>query len=58
MKKDQKIHRSDWADTSPTTTISITGEVAPGALGGLSFEELTGQELLSGYPEREETEDK
>ncbi|MDG4656047.1 hypothetical protein P6P90_01740 [Ectobacillus antri] len=58
MRKDQKIHKNEWVDTSPTTTISITGEVAPGALGGLSFEELTGQEPLIKHPERWGTEDK
>ncbi|WP_028400434.1 hypothetical protein [Ectobacillus panaciterrae] len=43
--KKEVIHE-ETVDVSPVTTVSRTGEVAPGALGGLSFDELTGRDLV------------
>ncbi|MFX3624721.1 MAG: hypothetical protein ACE3JP_11890 [Ectobacillus sp.] len=46
IAKAKKIHEQIEVEISPTATVSAAGEIAQGALGGFSFEELIGQDVI------------
>ncbi|MBO9128308.1 hypothetical protein [Bacillus sp. 165] len=55
-KKQDPIIEHIEADIGPTSTTTIIGETASGALGGLSFDEIIGEDLV-GYEEHSNVRD-
>jgi hypothetical protein len=47
-KKREPVIEHEEANVGPTSTTAIVGETAPGALGGLAFDEITGEDLIAG----------
>ncbi|MCP8968702.1 hypothetical protein [Ectobacillus ponti] len=46
QQKKERVHVQREVSVSPTGTISAAGEMAQGALGGFSFDEMIGQDIF------------
>ncbi|MFD3446168.1 hypothetical protein ACFDTO_16360 [Microbacteriaceae bacterium 4G12] len=57
-KKDIRVHNQSQIAISPTGTMSAAGEIATGELGGLSFDELIGEDIIGNDASLEEKEKK